>query len=1305
MAKKIIRPLRGIDVDSALNRRDDNTIYMVENARMNSSEDLTLGEYTNIKGPNRILTTPDTLTILKIDKISDNIILFAKSSSTDYLCLIKEEDLPKNGEDEITLVTAYYYWGTYYGNKIISGNFGFDVDNEISTKTYYESDTVQKIYWTTDGQPLRSVNIIYSSTNVPSQYSEEDLNAIPNAGLNKPVINEIVSGTLKTGKIFYAYKLINSSGAETNLSEVSDGIHLTVSSETTANDYQYKGYGFDIDSGKGVNLTITTDDTTFNRIKVYSIHYLNDTSVPVVSIVYDGAINTSLIINDTGSPIYELSAEEFTAINSLYTINGKIEIKNNRLFITNYSEEYFDVDEYNGEYWDSRAYSHKGDGTALIYTSTLDIGDALEIDGSTVTYEDVSQTHDCININNDINTLDSGIINANIYQYQSDGSKYGAEGLNILIEQVSDKSLAIDRSENKYRWYAKKTNESINDFDETGFSSYANPKIAAKYKSFKPNEVYRLAIQFKNSIGQVSYPKWICDYRVKNDTTITPFVFSNEGEGVSYLDGKIINLEFTVSNIPSGLEWRILYVPIEEKDQSVFWGAFTLMFKNAEWNPSPDKYLSDIVSYESGFYDGHFVAPGEQTAYNANKTNIGKYLEFISPEYCLGTKKNYSHYSVYNYVTSGNMIDTYTIGGGRASANIFSRTNLITITKAYNSTSNFGGTEEIDYQIDVEYSSNIEDSIKLDGSDSYSRATVSLYNPDGPYSGIDGYPPSTTGNIIGFGMANKGRCQIVKPATQLNFSDGRVYYGCCYVDNFTSRYGGNTYNSRFNNTYSILSDFTSSSTNDVYGDTFVGIFEYLRMISDNNLSFIKNNISSDAFFNVGTPEVLIFPTYSLFNLNLRSDNYLTRVFGNSGQYMIHEYAGVYEDTTGLNPDEFVYNQESDLYLYNKTYSRVFDAEVYTPKQPLSSIESSFKTRINASLGKVIGETTDSFLKIQPSSYIDVDGQYGEIVRLNVFNDRLYFFQKNAIGIAAVNERSQTTDSNGASIIMGEIGLLSRYDYLSINNGISQFNHVGLSSNSLYVIDDARKHLLKIDNGIEKISITKNVNSIVNSWDWSDGRILYNKKYNEVLFIGKQSSSDTNHSALVYNEITQQFTAIYEYLYTIDSMVTIDRYDINDELIVSNNDLHILNDGEYNCFGDKTESTSYKASSITYLVSVGNENIATFNLLEFIVKQLNSSGEDTSFIDTIRVYTSSQDTGELSFATACELSFGKYRTNKLRTYTDTKKKRINSDHIFVTIKTKKNYTIVNPELLEYNSLNYRVFFRDLITSYTEYNYYG
>jgi len=200
MGKEIIRPIKGIDVDSAFNRRDDNTIYMAVNMRLNPIEETNLGEYTNIKGTNISIEATDGSTLLKIAKVSDNIIIFTQKSGTDYILLVKESAIPLNGEAILELDLSDYYWNGAYHKVIssVSNGFGFDATSSIDVKTYYESDDVQKIYWSVTNtaplvsQPMRILNVIYSSRNNPSLFAKEDLEFTPSSNLSPIILNKTI---------------------------------------------------------------------------------------------------------------------------------------------------------------------------------------------------------------------------------------------------------------------------------------------------------------------------------------------------------------------------------------------------------------------------------------------------------------------------------------------------------------------------------------------------------------------------------------------------------------------------------------------------------------------------------------------------------------------------------------------------------------------------------------------------------------------------------------------------------------------------------------------------------------------------------------------------------------------------------------------------------------------------------------------------------------------------------------------------------------------------------------------------------
>jgi hypothetical protein len=89
--------------------------------------------------------------------------------------------------------------------------------------------------------------------------------------------------------------------------------------------------------------------------------------------------------------------------------------------------------------------------------------------------------------------------------------------------------------------------------------------------------------------------------------------------------------------------------------------------------------------------------------------------------------------------------------------------------------------------------------------------------------------------------------------------------------------------------------------------------------------------------------------------------------------------------------------------------------------------------------KTANEITDSWAQFKPANYMEVDSQYGPVTNMKAFGDKLFFWQDSALGIASVNDRSLITDNNVSTLTLGTGGILTRYDYVSTNNGSSISN--------------------------------------------------------------------------------------------------------------------------------------------------------------------------------------------------------------------------------------------------------------------------
>lgn len=222
-----------------------------------------------------------------------------------------------------------------------------------------------------------------------------------------------------------------------------------------------------------------------------------------------------------------------------------------------------------------------------------------------------------------------------------------------------------------------------------------------------------------------------------------------------------------------------------------------------------------------------------------------------------------------------------------------------------------------------------------------------------------------------------------------------------------------------------------------------------------------------------------------------------------------------------------YTQEHSAYLYNPAYNSTPDIVSWTTAEQLKSKFDTFDVRIHYSNVKVNNEDIDSWTQFAAANYIDVDSRFGEITDLKLFKDKLIFWQENATGILAVNERVVLNDQNDTQVVLGTGGVLERYDYFSTVYGQKKNQHARTMSNdSLYWWDGNNKEIMLYQQryDVTPLSTQKSIKNYINSYEECEVPFLsYDNKYKEV--IANVIDSD---KSIIYNEQAQQFTSVYTF---------------------------------------------------------------------------------------------------------------------------------------------------------------------------------
>ena len=227
----------------------------------------------------------------------------------------------------------------------------------------------------------------------------------------------------------------------------------------------------------------------------------------------------------------------------------------------------------------------------------------------------------------------------------------------------------------------------------------------------------------------------------------------------------------------------------------------------------------------------------------------------------------------------------------------------------------------------------------------------------------------------------------------------------------------------------------------------------------------------------------------------------------------------------------VTTQDRPLHQYNMIYSdNDASNDVFTLISTDKNETNSFKQRTYYSDLKTNGEFVDNFLIFKAAQFIDVDSKYGQITNLLTDKNMLYYWQDHACGKFSVNERSLINDQNSNTIMLGQAGILSRYDYISTRYGMRLYDFCARSTEGgVFWIDINNKAIAglaesKAINVGEQFNIQNLINRYITS---GTPHVDYDLQNDEVLckFLGE----DQMVLNIKYNLGTSIYTRRYDFM--------------------------------------------------------------------------------------------------------------------------------------------------------------------------------
>ena len=639
----------GMNMDSDINYLQNSEYRYAENVRVVTNEDGTTGVLQNIEGVKAYAQQiPAGETILGTTTIKDiGVVITKDTTGRNKVYTIVNFDSPA------PLVTCK-----------VKGYLGLCEDIEktptVSIVANYETDTNIKIYFTDGNSAIKMLNIadnkyesgIYVDDNGDIK-NPLALDITPGANLAPFDVVQLGTGTLPVGTVQYCYQLFNLHEQETTLSPLSEMVHLTTSS-TNVESQNYMGEYAGVNSGKSCILKAPLYTRDFDKCRIISIRYEYNNQNPTIVIVDEISIDPTISeINYTDSGnsyMGEISIEEFNNLTGYQFTAKTIAKKDNRLFAANIKEE-----SWNPKY-DARAYRANTSGQVRLTSSG---GNTIAFFFDQLTEDTVPEDHDCINPYNSLSYTES--LGSTWYVYDENG-ELGGTGLNISYNFITA-PIKLSNTQGQYRadnncsmnvsperinqltctnvGYDTTFNIKFTTDSGTRIPNYADPNIAASFKGYQRDEIYRFGIIFYNQKSLPSPVYWIGDIKMPHASQVPPFVYKD-----NTLYGQALGINFTVKNVPEGtVAYEIVRCDRTEQDRTVVMNVVGSNIKeylilDEEEKPGVGEVNeSSLESRPVVFFcdnrEDVYIKGEKHDSIVSKDRNLTEYLRLVSPEICL----------------------------------------------------------------------------------------------------------------------------------------------------------------------------------------------------------------------------------------------------------------------------------------------------------------------------------------------------------------------------------------------------------------------------------------------------------------------------------------------------------------------------------------------------------------------------------------------------------------------------------------------------------------------------------------------
>ncbi|WCF56883.1 stabilization protein [Bacteroides phage PhiCrAssBcn5] len=1266
---------KGMQRDLSVSKFNPEYAFDAQNIRITAREHDTLLSVSNEKGNKEIpLQSPSG------DPVVIDGVLLGQNVLNNYVTLFT-----KGTNDNIYRLENK---GTYFETLILfSGNLNFNTDYPIESISVYENNNIQKVYWVDGLNQARVINITKDDYN-----NADDFDFVGTIHTSSKIEVSKVngSGTFGQGVIQYAFTYYNKYGKETNIFRTSPLLYIA---------YSDRGASPEETVSCSFQINFTELDSSYDFIRVYSIHRTSIDATPTVRKVADLATDTKLYV-DTGTTgeivdptlLLYVGGEEiapytmtqkdntlflgnYTLKRSLISTELKNQIKSDSIVTTilggldDVIESEWNVNtQYNSNYdlnYDSRI---KGFQKGEIYRLGIQFQDNKGKWSEVVFIGDYECTerfkytqYDTYGITL-IPRFKVVISNSTTIQAIKNLGYINARGVvvfptledrNILCQGILCPTVANykDRLDNspfaQSSWFSRpkqatetwKTEYSgtnhLSEFGEVPYFQHNEPIGSASL-----SEITRWEIQ--TSLGLVPYynpsttnakdfvdgspseflvdenivtmhsPDVEFDDRLQN---ITNGKFKLRIIGTTHLTNTLSDISITTStptygNYSTGFyKGKVANKLISESlyggrqlSTGMFWSD-NVKFKD----PSPQDKLERLWMVYPWHRNGSLInagVPTEGTRPAALQRKIISNLKFSSQNNYLSNQNiweadiegdsNHTGITPVNSWTDSlvripapansnmgylnyyaNIDKILTFNRNTQIAEIYENGYLIYTSRDWITNGKvadlFDNASNQAISVDQ-----VQDWLtRIDDADKYGSEPVSMKYKSTPHL-VFAFNYTTTGGQVVMPTLNSTNPALSpSPNTKPFWYDGdsfsiyqdnihmanedRAFFWLAelYRDNVVNRFGGDTDEAILNNTWLPSGSAVPIGTtiNVIYseGDTYYQRYDCLKTYASTNED--QNSVV----------DLVSFMCETKINIDGRYDR-------NRG--LVNNLSVSPTNFNLFNP---VYSQKNNFFTF-----RTIDYERFSINY--------FPNSITVTKEKSLGEDIDTWTNITLATTLDLDGDKGEIVSLNTYNNEIFCFQRRGLSNILFNSRVQIPTSDGMPIEITNGLKVSGKRYISNTIGCANKWSIAESPSGLYFIDNETNSLYLFNGEIVSLSdklgfrqwiSTHNVHVNWEPVGYNNYRSFYDKNNNDVYFTYKDH-------CLCYSELINQFTSFMSYE-GVPAM-----FNVSSEFYAfKDGKMWEQFAGDYNMFFGE-----YKPFSITFVANAEEPNDKIFNTVEF-----------------------------------------------------------------------------------------------------------